>query len=416
MRILLVNDYAPPCGGAEIIIHGHARELIARGHEVRMLTSRAGLDDPAQHAYRPDFVAAGTMSAWRTPLQVANPGARAAVRRAVREFRPEVVHVGLFLTQLSPLALDPLEGVPTLYHAQWYRAVCPTGGRRLPNGAECTFQWGRACRREGCLSIPAWGGMMIQRRLWHARRRMFDLVVVPSEFVRASLADAGFGRIDVIPNPVVPAVERSAGTSGVAPDNEARPRDDELQRDVEPHGPLVAFAGRLVPEKGAATLLDAIATLSARLDHVRLMIIGDGPERPKLERRATRPDLRGRVEFTGWLERREVERRLSGSSVQVVPSEWSEPFGIVAAEALARGTPVVASDVGALPEIIEDGVSGLLAPPGDAEALASRIGRILDDTALRGRLAEAGLARAERFTIGRFADAMLAAYERTIAA
>ncbi|HSR08909.1 MAG TPA: glycosyltransferase family 4 protein, partial [Bryobacteraceae bacterium] len=158
MRILLVNDYGGLNGGAEIQMFGLREGLNARGHETRILTSTAGMkaDDP-QVEYR----AFGTTSSFRTLLQSANPWAVLALREALQDFRPDIIHLNLFLTQLSPFilrALKPpgLKKIPCVYYAQWQRAICPIGTRMLPNGAVCQVPWGRACYQNDCLLMREW--------------------------------------------------------------------------------------------------------------------------------------------------------------------------------------------------------------------------------------------------------------------
>lgn len=402
MRILLVNDYATPVGGAEVLIQGLRRGLEARGHHVRFLASRAGAPEGED---APDVSAFGTLGTLRTPLQAANLSARAAMTAAVRDFRPDVVHVGLFLTQLSPLILGPLSDVPAVCHVQWYRAMCPVGTKRLPDGSECAVSWGLPCLRNRCLSARAWAPLMLQRGLWYHHRAVFDLFVIPSESMRARLEEAGLGPVTVVPNGVfgVPAA--------------AEPSCADTAGDDPTGAGTIAFAGRFVPEKGVRTLVEAFAIVAADRPEARLLLVGDGPERPAIEARATALGLAGRVAITGWVDHPTVERHLASAAVQAVPSEWAEPFGIVAAEALARGTPVVATNVGGLAEIIDDDVTGLLVEPGDATALARALLRLLGDAGLRGRLARAGrVAAAERFGAERFIDAMLEVYERARAA
>src|SRR5579863_564884 len=120
MRILLVNDYGGLNGGAEIQMFGLRDGLNARGHETRVLTSTAGMnaDDPVV-----EYRALGTTNSFRTLLQSANPWAASALREALQDFRPDIVHLNLFLTQLSPLILRVLKSsghkIPCVYYAQW---------------------------------------------------------------------------------------------------------------------------------------------------------------------------------------------------------------------------------------------------------------------------------------------------------
>jgi hypothetical protein len=168
LRVLLVNDYGTPGGGAELQVLALRERLRERGVDARLFASSA---DEGLGENGADHRCLGTTSALRTPLQVANPSASIRLRRVLREFRPDVVHVRLFLTQLSPLILPLLARVPSIYHASWYRAVCPVGTKMLPDGSPCAVRAGLACHGNGCLPWRNWAPLMGQRflvrRWWH---------------------------------------------------------------------------------------------------------------------------------------------------------------------------------------------------------------------------------------------------------
>ncbi len=170
----------------------------------------------------------------------------------------------------------------------------------------------------------------------------------------------------------------------------------------------VGYVGRLVPEKGCDTLVDAVAALGPTCS---LTVVGEGPERPALERRASKEGAADRVGFVGPVDHASLPGHLSGFDVLVLPSRttpvWKEQFGRVLAEAMACAVPVVGSDSGAIPWVIGD--AGLVFPEGDAGALAERLRMLRDDPALRLELGRRGRARA----VAEFAEDRLA--ERTAA-
>jgi glycosyltransferase involved in cell wall biosynthesis len=156
--------------------------------------------------------------------------------------------------------------------------------------------------------------------------------------------------------------------------------------------PTLLFVGRLAAIKGLAVLLEAIATLRAHrpdLAALRLVLVGDGPERSALEARAAALGLGAVVEFTGYLSQTAVAERLAQADVFVLPS-FAEGVPVVLMEALASRTPVVATRVAGVAELVEDGVSGLLIPPGDPAPLADALARLLGDSGLRARMGAAG--------------------------
>ncbi|NJN16604.1 MAG: glycosyltransferase family 4 protein [Oscillochloris sp.] len=388
MKILLVSDYGTPTGGAEIQFLGMRERLRARGHDVRFFASAA---QPTAVPNAADYTCFGTTSRLRGLLQTANPWAAQQLRTVLETFQPDVVHVKIFLTQLSPLILPLLRNVPALYHVVWYRPVCPTGTKLLPNGAACTQQPGAVCLRHGCVPLQDWAPLMLQMRLWRRWRDSFKLIVANSAATRAHLLAAGIGPVEVIWNGV-------------------RPRP---LRPALPDLPLVVFAGRLVPEKGVDLLLRAFQLVARELPAARLLLIGEGPEQAALHKQAGALGLAERVEMTGRLPREELEARCGAAWVQAVPSRWDEPFGIVAAEAAMRGTAVVASAGGGLAEIVQDGETGLLVPPGDEQALAAALLRLLRNREQAEAFGRAGRTRAlQHFNEDLVAEAFLERYRR----
>jgi glycosyltransferase involved in cell wall biosynthesis len=174
----------------------------------------------------------------------------------------------------------------------------------------------------------------------------------------------------------------------------------------------LVFLGRLVSDKGADVLLQALALLGGEGIEPRLTVVGDGPDAPLLREQARRLALSGRVEFLGTRTGEELARLLSAHRILVVPSRYHEPFGIVALEGIACGCVVVGSAGGGLPEAI--GPCGRTFPNGDPEALA----RVLADLLREPRALEAHRAAApehlRRFSRERFASAWIDVLESAI--
>ncbi|MCS6859687.1 MAG: glycosyltransferase family 4 protein [Abditibacteriales bacterium] len=352
MKILLVNDYATLTGGAELMVAMLRDGLRQRGHDARLFASSAR---PLSAPSIADYECFGTTSRFRTLLQTLNPWACWRLRRVLAEFQPDVVHVSLFLTQLSPLILPLLREVPSLYHVLWYRPICPLGTKTLPDGTPCRSQAGVVCYRQRCLPLRDWVPLMLQMKLWRRWRHAFNLIVATSHAVKRCLIAEDIQPVEVV-------------WGGVA----VQPPRPPLA-----FPPTVAFAARLVWEKGADVLLQAFAKVVKGIPEARLLIAGDGPERERLQSMITDWGLSAQVSLLGHLSRADVERHFATAWVQVVPSRWAEPFGLVAAEAMMRGTAVIASSSGGLAEIVRDGQTGFLVPPGNAAALAEALARLL---------------------------------------
>jgi glycosyltransferase involved in cell wall biosynthesis len=186
------------------------------------------------------------------------------------------------------------------------------------------------------------------------------------------------------------------------------PYDDKVFTEADtPRTRELIFVGRLVSDKGAALLLDALKLVKAE---PHLTIIGDGPERVALEKQASQ--LQSPVEFAGPQHGEQLADSLRQHQILVVPSLWQEPFGIVALEGIACGCVVIGSAGGGLAEAI--GPCGLTFPNGDASALADAITRLLNDPSERERLRQNSAAHLARFSPGRVAALYLDAITKAL--
>ena len=153
---------------------------------------------------------------------------------------------------------------------------------------------------------------------------------------------------------------------------------------------VIGTAGRLVELKGIEYLLSAFSALKQEFPNLRLEIAGSGPQREKLEALAAQSGLRDHVKFLGWID--DISSILSRWDIFVMPS-LEEGFPIAALDAMAAGLPLIATRVGGVPELIEDGTTGWLVPPRDVESLTSRLRILLSDPELRVKMGDSGYAR-----------------------
>ena len=370
MKILLLHDYGTATGGAELQMLALRQGLIDRGHQVRLFASNA---KPVEgYPQLADDVCFGTNSNLQVLTQTANLSAYWQLRQVLYSFRPDVVHIRMFLWQLSPLILPLLKGIPCIYQTAVYKAICPAGTNLLPDGSRCRSLPGRVCLSSGCLTPKTWLVLMVQWQLWQRWRFAIDRVVALSHAMKAELEQAGLSSVEVIHNGV-PVREQRPPLSGP---------------------PTVAYAGRLVPEKGIQVLMRAFAIATARIPQARLLIAGQGKSEPDLRDLAIQLGVADNITWLGHLSRPELEQQFEQAWVQVVPSLWSEPFGNVTTEAMMRGTAVIVSAVGAQPEIIEPNVTGFLVPPGDVAAMAANLTPLLLNRNLAESMGQSGRTRA----------------------
>lgn len=405
MRILMVSDfYAPAIGGVEQHVRGLAKALVRRGHEVAVATLRFGDtaardDDDGVDIYRLRGTAqrAGRLFAsdrrpWAPPGP--DPELALSIHRLLASFRPQIVHGHDWLAR-SYLPERGRFGESYVQTLHYYTQSCAKKSLMREAGPCPGPEW-RACiacssahygRTKGpAVAIANRGGA------WLERRAADRTIVVSEATAQGNGLDRLRDRYVVIPN-FVPATR------------DAVPNAERLLLDQLPVEPFALFVGDLRRDKGLDVLLAAYGHLRQPLP---LVLIGKRwPETPPMMPPGVRvlEDWPNAAVLAAW------ERALFG----IVPSVWPEPFGIVAIEALSAGRPVVASSTGGLPEIIEHGRSGLLVPPGDAEALADAMHRLVAEPALRERLGAGALERSAAFGEQRIVDAIEELYFDSVA-
>jgi glycosyltransferase involved in cell wall biosynthesis len=391
MRILLVTDWPEAGGGVETYVTLLSRGLREAGDDVRLLTSSVGGGTAVA-----DYVAFGSRNpVLQSVLQIANPAAAHAMRRAVAEFAPDIAQVLMFEMYLSPSVLSALRNVPTVLSIAYYKPICPIGLKLLPDDSRCTVRQGAVCWRGGCTPLLHW----LRDRPRYARI---------GRGIRGAAAVLAVSRW----------LQRELRDNGIEAEWSAWPieRPSALFRRAPAAEPLFVFTGRLAREKGIATLLRALARARGQGTMARLRVVGDGPLRPALERLTGDLGLREVVEFTGWLPLECIEAQLADAWALVAPSLWAEPLGLTALEAIVRGVPVIASATGGLAETVEHGVSGLLFPNGDVDSLAECLLQIASGRVLaRGvpnEIAERLLARHD---VGRHVTWLRALFARIAA-
>ena len=172
--------------------------------------------------------------------------------------------------------------------------------------------------------------------------------------------------------------------------------------------PLLGFVGRLIEQKGVVHLIHAFVEVRRFVSGAQLLIVGDGAERIKLQNLVAKLGLANSVHFLGW--RDDIDAIMADLDVLAVPSLW-EGFGLVTLEAMAVGTPVVASHVSALPEIVSDGHTGKLVPPADFKALSAALVRLLVNTSESRDMGLKGCKRLETmFTVDSMVSKHVAVY------
>jgi glycosyltransferase involved in cell wall biosynthesis len=338
LRILFWSqEFLPSLGGVEIYTKNLAAGLIRAGHQVRVISGRHGPDQPDH-----EFI--DGVEVFRFPFHRALSKhdltliglIGSSVLACKRDFSADLTHINL--TDASPFFYwrhrDPQDRHILVVHYPL---------DKLANGTGLVSQ----------LSATASANVAISNFM--AQHLGEKLGRPPSDFV-------------LIPNGANERVFRAPARTGA--------RD----------GSTFLFAGRLTKEKGLFVLLDAIAKLVRDGRDVRVKLAGRGPDEENLKRAIDERKLVDNFSLMGKLSQPELAEFFDTGTALVLPSLFQEPAPLIIVEAALCGLPAIASNLGGIPEIIENGISGLLFKPGSADDLANKIALLLDDPTLVERL------------------------------
>jgi len=373
MRILVVSWEYPPViyGGLGRHVHRLTEGLASDGHDVAVVTQG--------HADAPDeetVQGVRVLRAWPDPPAGPN---RADLVPWVLALNTSLMRVGHHLTR---------DWTPDVVHAHdWLDAHAGINlARALDRPLVATIHATEAGLWDGWLSTPL-SRARHDIEAWLVAEA--TRTIVCSEAMRVETSAA----FDVPPNEltvILNAVDQPAWRTTATARRAIRERFG-----IAPKTPLLVFAGRLEWEKGADVCIEALARVRQRHHDARLVLAGAGSQEANLRRLAKRLQIDHVVQFPGRLGQAELAALFGAADVALAPSSY-EPFGILALEAGAAGTPVIAGDSGGLREVIEHEVTGLLVPPRDPIDLAAAILRLLDEPGLAERLVRAAHERTSR--------------------
>lgn len=353
MKVLLVhNKYRTSApSGEDIAVNNERRMLESRGVQVAAFERcNDDLDDSS--------VMAKTAMAVNT---IWSQRSRSDLRTVLRDVRPDLVHVHNTFSMLSPSVYGACkaEGVPIVQTLHNFRFFCPSA-LFLRDGKPCEDCMDKSllqsvrhrCYRGSLAATATLAAMLTLHRAMGTYSRDIDRYIALTEFARSKVAKGGIAADKIVVKPNFVPDPPPPGRGG---------------------GGYVVFVGRLLEGKGTETLVAAWRHLPS----VTLKIVGDGALRSALENIAKAERLN--IEFMGMRSRSEVLQAVSNAEFLIVPSEWYEGFPMVIAESFACGTPVLASRIGSLEELVEEGVTGRKFAAADAQGLAAAVRFMLAD-------------------------------------
>jgi len=371
MRCLIVHNYYQRRRGEDSIFEAESALLSSGGHDVRSYTVHSdSLTGRSEIAIAADTV-------W-------NRDVYRRMKQTVREFKPDIVHFHNTFPLISPAAVYAAKdaGAAVIMSLHNYRLLCPSANL-YRDGNICEDCFGRTikwpavvhrCYRGGSAQSSIVALMLAVHRMNGSFGGLVDRYIALSEHSRSLFIRAGLApdRVAVKPNFVVqPPLAPAVGREG-----------------------FVLFVGRLVPEKGISTLLEAWRSSSA--PQVPLMVVGDGPLASEVGRAGENVQLLGKKTPS------EVQALMRRASLLVFPSEWCEPFGLVIVEAFANELPVLAAGIGAARELVDPCRTGFLFEAGNPQLLARAAHYALECPEALSRMGlAAGLEYRMKYTPGR---------------
>jgi glycosyltransferase involved in cell wall biosynthesis len=387
MRVLVCSNAYPPnfIGGAELIAHYQAKELVAAGHDVEVFAGetkapgvrhemRSGTyDGLTVHRVHLDWKDFASNFSTFSHLRVEEH-----FRNILSRLSPDVVHChninGLSVTILR-IAHEFGARVIVTLHDHW--GFCLKNTMMKVEGVACVDH-SRCAECEPFIDdgderrIP----IQLRRDYMASALHCVDAFVSPSKYLASTYERAGFprGRLHVVWNGV--DLKKFAS---VRP----RFRDKTLK---------FSYFGHFGRHKGLHTLLDALPKLK-NPEAVRVNLVGDGEERPRYEEQLRNNGCSEMVKFWGKVDNDEIAKAYAETDVLVLPSIWHENQPVSITEAMACGIPVIASRMGGIPELIEDGVTGLIFEAGDPMDLAAKMNRLVANRDLASSLGQNGHAR-----------------------
>jgi glycosyltransferase involved in cell wall biosynthesis len=382
-----------------VVAYQQGSVLRQLGHDVRVFAGRLG---PPRERYRVHSEERDFHITWMSIVpedlgghtqRLLNLDARRVMARVLDEFRPDVVHFhNITGFSIAVIAACRERAIPTVMTLHDYWAICFKNLMIKNDGRLCT-RGGFACLecREVLEGDPVLPSPVRNSHILSALGDV-DCFISPSRYLADRFVANGLpaDRVRVIRNGIDLGRYRASGRRDAAADF------------------TIGYIGQLIGHKGIAILLEALTFMS---DNTRLTIVGDGEQAAYLKDLSHRLDVQGRVEFMGKVDNRHIATIHERLDVVVVPSIWPENSPVVITEAMASGIPVVASDIGGIPELVEDGVTGFLVPPRDARALAERVEYLRRRPDERRRMSAQAVERIQSHALRSQVDRIVEVYE-----
>ena len=364
MRILLVNKFHYLNGGSEKYYFELGKLLKEYGNEVAYFSMK---DDrnikTGDKEYFVEKIDLNTGSKLKALDVIYSKENYKKMQEAIDDFNPDIVHLNNFQRQLSASIVDCCKknNIPMVFTAHDMQAICPASAMLYKGEIceDCIKKGYSSCIKKTCIKNSKLKSILgVLEAQYYRKNKIYskiDFIITPSEFLKKQLIKGKleYKRIETVHNFVI----------------------DSNRENNNNDNKYAFFFGRLSGEKGILNLLNAIK----QLDNGNLIIAGDGPERKNIEKFIKENNIEDKVKMVGYLKQEQVKEYIENSRFVVVPSIWYEncPYSIL--ETMEIGRPIIGSQIGGIPELIENKENGFVYEYNDIDELAEKMKTLFDN-------------------------------------
>lgn len=393
MNILFINNFFSEFGGAEKIMLKEAEFMENEGHKVHYFSvnKKPYFKDYENNKFFPDFLDYRNLSKYQAFTNILRPfynkDSAKKLDNMLKTVKPDIIHIHNIHYHLTPSVLKVIykHKIPTVMTLHDIRMFCPSG--TLAQGS------GKICQQKLCIKKNPVYCLINKCK----NNNLKETAVTLAEYI-FSKSQGFYNGVDKFITPSK-ALYELARESGIQ-ENRLEHINNFIDESYFKSNPVYSdneyflYAGRLSKEKGVHFLLEAMKILP----EAKLKIAGAGPQENELKQLALSLNLNN-VEFLGCLDKEKLLETYNGCISTVLPCNWFEIFGLTLAESLCLGKPVIASNLGAIPEIIENGKTGIAIEPAKPEKIAVSMKKFIENRDLVYEMGKNGRKKAEELYI-----------------
>lgn len=404
MRVLIVNSYFSSVGGAEVVAYDTYKALQRKNNEVFFfaLDKKPFFEENYEYAKYFPKNKFTTLEYIKNPIRYYyDKNSTSKLKEFIKAIKPDIIHLHNILG-FSPLILEACKNIPSILTIHQADIICPSGTLMHKSKELCSQRYCRNSNYLYCIlnncannNIERTLRRSLLTYLYNKKLNNIDKYITPSYALKDVVVKANIG----IQNEDITVI------------NNFLPQLSHSELPKFSKGKNFLYVGRLSKEKDVMTLLKAFKELPP---DIKLHIAGSGQEEKKLKR-FVRDNKLSNVKFLGFLNREQVNQELNNCIATILPCNWFEIFGMTNIESLIKGKPVIGSNVGGIPEIVENNVNGLLFEPTNIEQLKVCILTYWNNSELAIEHGKNGYKKAiTQYTEERYYDELMKVYEETI--